>query len=166
MNPFFRAPAELMANQSFWDDKPLDRQSSSTIGALLDPEGPTGKAFPKAVREWLGYQKTVFPSGREYHTFDGQKFYLLFRTWHVSRFISSSDSWFNRAARDTSFAANLLAMTTSLKAMEVNLDDKRRQVLRRRIEQIEREMVRQSVAGETKRIFEKKNVPGRYRQVR
>ena len=168
MNPILRVPAEIAANQSFWDGRPLDRQSSKTIGRLFDPDllGP-GKLMPKSVRQWMGWKKSEnLQSGRTSYTFDGQKFYLMFRTWHVSRILSSSDGFFNRAMQDQGFLANSIASLTSLKLMRVNLDAKRRRVVDQRIEQIEQAMVEQGLVGRFSKTFELKDRPGRFKTTR
>ena len=161
-------PSRIAANQSFWDGRPLDRQSSKTIGRLFDPDllGP-GKLMPKSVRQWMGWKKSEnLQSGRTSYTFDGQKFYLMFRTWHVSRILSSSDGFFNRAMQDQGFLANSIASLTSLKLMRVNLDAKRRRVVDQRIEQIEQAMVEQGLVGRFSKTFELKDRPGRFKTTR
>ena len=159
MNPFLKVPQEMAANESFFDGRSLDRQTSMSIGKLLDPSLPTGKIFPQAVRNWMAYDKTTMPNGKTSYSFDGQKFYMLFRTWHVSRFLSSSDSWFNRAKQDVHWSSNTLAIMTSLKDQRIMLDEKRARVYEERLKQIEDELVKTGRAGRFQRIFPFKNSP-------
>jgi hypothetical protein len=166
MNPFFKVPQEIAANESFFDGRSLDRQTSESIGRFLDSDGPTGRLIPQAFREWLSYDKVTPPSGKPYYTFDGPKFYLMFRTWHISRFMSSSDAAFKRAKRDQSMAMNMFTLATSLKADKVLFEEKQARVFSERLKELEEELLRTGRAGRLERVFKFDSAGGKFRHDR
>jgi len=137
MTPLLKVPMEVATKTEFFSGRSLDRVRSSTVGRMLDPETPSGRLIPQSTREWLGYKKTTFPGNKVSYDFDGIKFHLIFRSWVMSRYLSSSDRWFNDMAEDPGVAAGFLTFATSLKDNEIDLDEARFRQMGRRIKRVQ-----------------------------
>jgi len=159
MTPAIKVPFEIGGNVEAFSGRSLDRARSPAIGALLDPEGKSGRVIPQSVRDWLGYTKTRFPNGNISYSFDGNKFHLLFRSWQISRYLSSSDRWFNEATSGNStFATNMLTLATSLKVTEVNMDEAQLRQFGSRTRRIQDELIKKGLLIRRHDAFQPKSL--------
>lgn len=146
--PALKTPVELAAGKSFFTNREFSRQESASVGAVVS-------RMPKPVQQWIGYKLTHDAAGRAHHTFDGERFYLLFQSWAASRLVSTSDRQFKTLANDPSVGPLLLDTLTGLRYKTLNLDDEQAKRLKERQRQLEENLVRW---GEM-RSFERRYAP-------
>jgi hypothetical protein len=173
MTPIISVPASMMAGTELFSGRPLDRTRSDAIGRMLDPDNAVGKRIPEGLRRWMGYDKTTFRNGTSRYTFDGGKFNLLFRSWILSRWMSTGDRFVRDVTRgiekDESWASGLgtamLSMLTSLKDEEINLSEAELFKMKERKKKIEDALVRSGHGIRFDRVFQSISDPAKGRKV-
>lgn len=120
--PPFKAPLEAATNTSFFTGRPMGRTRSDMMGRILE------EASPEWFRDYLGYDKRPDAAGRPHYTFDEARFYVLFRSYAVSRFVSTSDRAFREYLDDKNWTGLFLDLTTGLRLKDINLDEEQRKL--------------------------------------
>jgi hypothetical protein len=142
VTPLVKTWPELLLNHDFFLGKDMTRVESGAVGRLIE-KLPT----PPAVRDWLGYKKTTDDAGRPRYSFRGDRFTLLFRSWMLSRALSTSDRQFREYVTNggTDWQAAALDVLTGLRAKELNLDEQMQRRLEERRRQLQSALVRRGV---------------------
>jgi hypothetical protein len=156
LTPMFKTIPEVLLNQDFFLGADLTRTQSSAIGHMVDKLGT-----PKPLKDWLGYKKELDEAGRPRYTFDGKKFTMLFRSWMLSRAISTSDRQFrdNMNGGGVEWQKMALDILTGIRAKSLNMDEQMQRKLRNRIRQLEESLRRRGVLASFEKTFAPKN-PG------
>jgi hypothetical protein len=143
LSPILKAPVEVAGGTSFFTGKEMTRQQSALVGRAVEFLDP-----PKPVQDWLGYKKETDAAGRPKYTFDGERFYILFQSWALSRLVSTSDRQFQTFADKPDVARVLLDVMTGLRNKELNLDAEQEKRLKERIRQLRQSLVRRGALKE------------------
>lgn len=152
ITPVIKTIPEVLLNQDFFLGRDLTRTQSSAIGAMLD-KLPT----PKPVKDWLGYKKEVNEAGKPRYTFDGRRFTLLFRSWMLSRAISTSDRQFrdNITNGGVEWQRMMLDVLTGIRRKDIDLTEQMDRKMKNRVRQLEESLARRGVMS----TFSKRYTP-------
>lgn len=153
-SPILKAPVELGTGRRMFDGKPLDRAGAQMLGRGIEWLNP-----PKAVKNWLGYAKEYDAAGRPKYSIDGEKSYILFQSWALSRVLSTSERQFNQFASDPNWASVFLDLLTGLRYREFNMDEQQTRRYEERIRQLEQSLVERGAMKKFERTFTPKRAP-------
>lgn len=139
LSPVLKTPVEIATGKSLFTGNEFSRSNSPAVGKLIDALDP-----PQGVKDWIGYKKETDAAGRPKYTFDGQRFYILFQSYALSRFISTSDRQFREylAPGQEGVAATLLDSLTGLRYKELNLDEEQAKKIKEREAQLRQALIR------------------------
>ena len=151
ISPLLKAPLEVGFGVNAFTGKEMTRQTSNSVGQIIETLNP-----PKGVQQWLGYQKEFDKAGRPKYTFDGQRFYMLFQSWALSRLVSTSDRQFRTFTESPEWSRVMLDALTGLRDKEMNLDDEQAKGLVERKRQLEESLVRWGKRREYNRVYKPK----------
>lgn len=154
LSPILKAPLELSFGVQAFTGKEMTRQQSNSVGRaieLLDP--------PAAVKDWLGYKKDNDAAGRPRYTFDGERFYILFQSWALSRIVSTTDRQFRTYTDDPELSRVLLDVFTGLRDKELNLDEEQAKRVNERVRQLEQSLQKRGAMNEYRKTYAPKR-PG------
>jgi hypothetical protein len=140
ITPVVKSLTEVTAGREFFTNRDLTRARSDSIGRFVEMA-----RTPQPIKNWLGYKRDVDQAGRSRYTFDGERFHLLFKSWLLSRAISTSDRQFREYTKDRNVAGSIVDILTGIRDKELNLDEQTERKLRRRINQLEGSLVRRGV---------------------
>lgn len=142
LSPYLKSAIEIAAGKSLFTGKEFSRQESSGVGRFVE------KAAPPAVKQWLGYKAEKDEAGRTKYTFDGERFYILFQSWAVSRIVSTTDRQFRSLVQSPDSWTVLLDVMTGLRDKKLDLDEEQAKRLAERQRYLQRLLERQ---GELKK---------------
>ncbi len=173
MTPIIAVPVTFATNKELFSGRSLDRTRSDALGRFLDPDNAVGKSIPEGLRRWIGYNKTTFRNGSARYTVDGAKFQLLFRSWTMSRWVSTGDRFIRDLSqgieKDESWATGLgtamLTLLTSLQDEEINLTEAEIFKIKERKKKIEDALVKSGHGIRFDRVFQAVSDPGKGRTV-
>jgi hypothetical protein len=150
VTPVLKTIPEILLNQDFFLGRDMTRTQSGAVGRLLDND-----VTPKAVKDWLGYRKTTNEAGKPSYTFDGRRFTLLFRSWALSRAVSTSDRQFREYLDGDNFAWQraMLDVMTGIRRKDVDMDEQMRRKAFNRIRQLEDSLARRGRLQEFRKRF-------------
>lgn len=154
LSPILKAPLELSFGVQAFTGKEMTRQQSNLVGRgieLLDP--------PAAVKNWMGYKKDNDAAGRPRYTFDGERFYILFQSWALSRLVSTTDRQFRTYTDDPDVSRVLLDVFTGLRDKELNLDEEQAKRVNERVRQLEQSLQKRGAMNEYRKTYAPKR-PG------
>lgn len=151
LSPILKALLEVGFGVSAFTGRGLDRQTSNTVGRIIETLDP-----PKQVQQWLGYQKEFDKAGRPKYTFDGERFYMLFQSWALSRMVSTSDRQFKTFSDSPEWGRVMLDTLTGLRDKEMNLDDEQAKRLKERTRQLEENLIRWGARKEKGIVYKPK----------
>ena len=153
VTPIVKAPIEGATGIDFFTGKTLNRQQSAGVGRFLEFAAPDG------LKNALGYKKEINEYGKPIYSFDGERFQLVFKSWMVSRLVTTTDRQFKQFAASKSFAKIALDLMTGLRVEEVNFSEQQRRILQVRINELHRSLTKRGVEAEFTRFFTPKNTP-------
>jgi hypothetical protein len=142
-SPLLKAPVELASGRSLFTGRDMTRAQSAGLGRLIETLDP-----PEGVKNWLGYKKEMDPAGRPRYTFDGERFYVLFQSWILSRLVSTTDRQFRTFTESPEWGRVFLNIGTGLLRKDLNLDEEKDRRMQERIRQLEEAMARRGAYGE------------------
>ena len=135
MVPLIKAPLEVGFNTSVFTGRPFSRTESAAMGRVVEQ-------LPASMRNWLGYRKDPDAAGRPKYTFDGQRFYMLFQSYALSRMLSTSDRQFREYLNDANWVGIMLDLGTGLRYKTINLDVEQQRKIAERLRLAEEASVR------------------------
>ena len=133
LNPILKVYPEISSQRSLFTGRDMTRQESAALGRILEHA-------PEFTRNYLGYKKVVDEAGRPTYTFNGERFYLLFQSWAVSRLVSTTDRQFKTLASDPNAAAVFLDIITGLRDKTIDMDEQQMRMLKERKAYLERQL--------------------------
>jgi hypothetical protein len=151
LSPILKAPIEVAAGSSLFTGKDMKRQESTLVGQAIEALDP-----PQPIKDWLGYVKDYDPAGRPRYSFDGEKFYILFQSYAVSRLVSTTDRQFRTYRDDPVWGPVILDIFTGLRHKNLNLDEEKGRRTTERIRDLNESLVRRGVRREFTRVYEPK----------
>jgi len=146
VTPLIKTPIEMITGRDFFTGGDMKRARGDTLGRAI-------KHAPKPVQNWLGYKEEFDQAGRPSYTFDGTRYALLVKSWAFSRVFSTSDRQFREYAGDANISGALLDFMTGIRDKDINLDESKKRLLKRRIRQLEQSLVRRGEMREFTRPY-------------
>jgi hypothetical protein len=155
VTPIIKTVPEILLNQDFFLGRDLTRTQSNAVGSAIE-----GLRTPAPIKNWLGYKKEHDAAGRPRYTFDGRRFTLLFRSWMLSRAISTSDRQFrdNMGKGGVEWQRMTLDLLTGIREKELNMTEQMERRYRERVRQLEDSLARRGVMGRFTKTFQPKEL--------
>lgn len=147
LSPLVKLPAETITGKNFFTGRDFGRTTSATAGRAV-------KHMPVAVQNWLGFDEGRDAAGRPKYTFDEYRLYVLAQAGLMSRLLSTSDRQFREYLNDEGAVGSLLDMATGLRLKEINLDEEEKKILRDRVGELEKALVRRGTHREFQRTYQ------------
>ena len=138
MTPLIKVPIEQITGKNLFTGRKLDRANAPTLGRLAEH-------LPGPMKDWIGYKKVNDEAGRPQYSMDGVKYNLLVRSFVLSRIMSTSDRQFREYADDNQVGPMMLDLLSGLRFKDMDLDDQRERLMRRRKNQLRESLVRRGV---------------------
>jgi hypothetical protein len=143
---------EISQHRLLFSGRELDRTQSGAVGRIIEHT-------PKAVQDWLGYKKEMDAAGKARYSFDGERFYMVFQMWALSRLVSLSDRQFRTFAEQPDVAPILIDVLTGLRLKEINLDEEQKKALKERVDLLNRLALRKGLVYPTTIYAKPKQTP-------
>lgn len=141
LSPALKGPVEVATGTSLFTGRQLGRQEANVIGRAVEH-------MPPGVRSWLGYVKRTDAAGREHHTFDGERFYILAQSFVLSRFVSTTERQWREYLNRGDWGAALLDIGTGLRWKDFNLTDEQERRAKDRLRQLREAAIRRGLIRE------------------
>ena len=149
LSPIIKAPMEVGFGVSAFTGRDLTRQTSNSVGKIIEHS-------PEPVQKWLGYAKETDAVGRPKYTFDGERFYVLFQSWALSRIVSTSDRQFKTFSDDPAWSKIMLNTLTGMQDKTLNLYDEQAKRMKERKQMLEQNLLRWGARKEKPIIYKPK----------
>jgi hypothetical protein len=149
--PFIKAPFEAATGFNLFLGRPLTRKESAGVGRLIEHT-------PTSVKDWMGYRKEIDAAGKPRYTFDGNRFYLVFQSWMMSRLVSTTDRAFRNYLDKGSpqWQGALLDFGAGLRLREINFDEEQERRVRERTRQLQESLTRRGALATFTKTFKPK----------
>jgi hypothetical protein len=154
LSPMVKAPLEIGFGVNAFTGKTMDRQTSNSVGRIIEEMVPV-----PGVRQWLGYAKETDAAGRPKYTFDGERFYILFQSWALSRMVSTTDRQFKTFTESPEWSRVMLDTLTGLRDKTLNLDDEQAKKMAERKRQLEESLIRWGQRKRYTTVYKPKGQP-------
>jgi hypothetical protein len=152
ITPLLKTPIEVATGVNLFTGRGMTRQNSALVGKTIEALDP-----PEGIKNWLGYRKDVDQAGRPRYSFDGERFYILFQSYAMSRLVSTSDRQFRTFAESAEWGPVLLDFATGLRNKSIDLDAEKSKKLNERIRQLEDNAIRRGYMREHRSVYVPKN---------
>ncbi len=146
ISPLMKAPIEIAAGKNLFTGRNLSRKENFAIGKAVEK-------MPAPIKDWMGWRRRYVEGRGPVYSFDGERFYLLFQSFRMSRLVSTTDRQFRNYLQDDNWASSLLDLVTNLRLEDTNFSQEQIRKLRERIPQLERSIERRGVGGQFRRFF-------------
>jgi hypothetical protein len=137
LSPIVKTPLEVGFGVNAFTGRDMDRKTSNSIGYVIEQLDP-----PDGVKQWMGYKKDLDKAGRPRYSFDGERFYILFQSWALSRIVSTSDRQFKTFTDSPEWSRVMLDVVTGLQDKTFNLEEEQAKKMAERKRQLEESLVR------------------------
>lgn len=151
LSPLLKTGIELGAGTSLFTGKQFERTQSAAVGRFMDA------VMPKSVKDWFGYSKKIDAAGRPVYEFDGERFYIFFQSWALSRLVSTTDRQFRTLTQDPDLGPLILDLMTGMRDKKLNLTEEERKMVQERIRMLQDRAVKRGVYRRFSNVYEGKD---------
>ena len=138
ITPLAKTPIEMATGRNLFTGRGLTRMESASIGKIVG-------TMPRPIKDWMGWKRDVDAAGRPRYSFDGERFYLLFQSYAVSRLVSTSDRQWREYLNDDQWGPAILDAMTGVRMKNINFTEQERRRLFERRQELREALVRRGV---------------------
>jgi hypothetical protein len=132
LHPIPKTIIEQGTKTNLFTGRPFPKHQESYLLGLA----PLIDKAPKAVQDLVLYEKKFDRAGKPHYTFDGRRLSALFRSWAISRFLSTSDKVFIAMAEDKDMGPVLGNFITGINLDEIDLTQRQLMLMGKRTKQL------------------------------